>query len=31
MNKDNKKFIVETLFLKATLTHNLSLNEFIYN
>ncbi|MBQ6841137.1 MAG: DnaD domain protein [Bacilli bacterium] len=29
MNKDNKKYVVETLFLKETLKHNLSLNEFI--
>lgn len=29
MNKDNKKFVVETLFLKETLKHNLSLNEFV--
>ncbi|MBE6148564.1 MAG: DnaD domain protein [Firmicutes bacterium] len=29
MNKDNKKYVVETLFLKETLKHNLSLNEFL--
>lgn len=29
MNKDNKKFIVETIFLRESLKHNLSLNEFI--
>lgn len=29
MNKDNKKFVIETLFLKETIKHNLSLNEFI--
>lgn len=29
MNKDNKKYVVETLFLKESLKHNLSLNEFI--
>lgn len=29
MNKDNKKFIVETLFLKESLKYNLSLKEFI--
>lgn len=29
MNKDNKRFIIETLFLKETLKHNLSLNEFL--
>lgn len=29
MNKDNKKFIVETLFLKESLKHNLSLKEFL--
>lgn len=29
MNKDNKKFIVETIFLRESLKHDLSLNEFI--
>ena len=29
MNKDNKKFIVETLFLKEVLKYNLTLKEFI--
>lgn len=29
MNKDNKKFIIETLFLKETLKYNLTLKEFI--
>ena len=29
MNKDNKKFVVETVFLKESLKHSLSLNEFI--
>lgn len=29
MNKDNKKFIIETQFLKETLKHNLSLDEFL--
>lgn len=29
MNKDNKKFIVETLFLKEALKYNLSLKEFL--
>lgn len=29
MNKDNKKFIVETLFLRETLKYDLSLKEFI--
>ena len=29
MNKDNKKYIVETVFLKESLKHNLSLNEFL--
>lgn len=29
MNKDNKKFIVETLFLRETLKHDLSFKEFI--
>lgn len=29
MNKDNKKFIIETLFLKETLKQNLSLHEFV--
>ena len=29
MNKDNKKFIVETLFLKEILKYNLTLKEFI--
>lgn len=29
VNKDNKKFIVETIFLKETLKHNLSLKEFL--
>ena len=29
MNKDNKKYVIETMFLKETLKHNLSLNEFI--
>ena len=29
MDKDNKKYVVETLFLRETLKHNLSLNEFI--
>ena len=29
MNKDNKKYVVETMFLKETLKHNLTLNEFI--
>ena len=29
MNKDNKKFIIETLFLKEALKYNLTLKEFI--
>lgn len=29
MNKDNKKFIIETLFLKETLKYSLTLKEFI--
>lgn len=29
MNKDNKKFVIETLFLKEALKQNLNLNEFI--
>lgn len=29
MNKDNKKFIVETIFLKETLKHDLTLKEFL--
>lgn len=29
MNKENKRFIIETIFLKETLKHNLSLNEFL--
>ena len=29
MNKDNKKFVIETVLLKETIKHNLSLNEFI--
>jgi len=29
MNKDNKRFIIETIFLKEALKHNLTLNEFI--
>ncbi|MBE6155999.1 MAG: DnaD domain protein [Firmicutes bacterium] len=29
MNMDNKKFVIETVFLKETLKHNLTLNEFI--
>lgn len=29
MNKDNKKFIIETLFLKESLKYNLTLKEFI--
>lgn len=29
MNKDNKKFIVETMFLKECLKHDLTLKEFI--
>ena len=29
MDKDNKKFIVETIFLKETLKRDLSLKEFI--
>ena len=29
MNKDNKKFVIETLFLKESIKHNLSLNEFV--
>lgn len=29
MNKDNKRFIIETIFLKETLKHNLTLHEFI--
>ena len=30
MNKDNKKFIIETLFLKEALKYNLTLKEFIF-
>ena len=29
MNKDNKKYIIETIFLKESLKHNLTLNEFL--
>ena len=29
MNKDNKRYIIETVFLKESLKHNLSLNEFL--
>ena len=29
MNKDNKKFVIETMFLKESIKHNLSLNEFV--
>ena len=29
MNKDNKKFVVETLFLKEALKYNLTLKEFL--
>ena len=29
MNKENKKYIIETFFLKESLKHNLTLNEFL--
>lgn len=29
MNKENKKYIIETVFLKESLKHNLTLNEFL--